>query len=144
MHALQEAADTSKDPLGEATGIMRIVYTGSEAALRAISAGKRQQPLPSPMVVVAYTMAALWMLIAMYFSIIFGLKFPSAQSRSWVMAFGISLIQDMVVQQSIRVAAKTTISLVVMPRIAAFLAGRILNAYRKPQPTVRRPTAAAN
>jgi hypothetical protein len=77
------------------------------------------------MVVVAYTMAALWMLIAMYFSIIFGLKFPSAQSRSWVMAFGISLIQDMVVQQSIRVAAKTTISLVVMPRIAAFLAGRM-------------------
>lgn len=38
----------------------------------------------------------------------------------------------MVVQQSIRIAAKTTISLVVMPRIAAFLAGRILNAYKKP------------
>jgi hypothetical protein len=146
--AMQEAADTSKDPLGEATGIMRIVYKGSEAALRAISsrqsAGKRQQPLPSPMVVVAYTMAALWMLIAMYFSIIFGLKFPSAQSRSWVMAFGISLIQDMVVQQSIRVAAKTTISLVVMPRIAAFLAGRILNAYKKPESSVRKPAAAAS
>jgi phosphate/sulfate permease len=148
MVAMAETADTSKDPLGEATGIMRFVYKGSEAALRAIStrqtAAKRQQPLPSAMVVVAYTMAGLWMLIAMYFSIIFGLKFPSAQSRSWVMAFGISLVQDMVVQQSIRVAAKTTISLVVMPRIAAFLAGRILNAYRKPQEAVRRPAASAN
>jgi len=147
MGAMAETADTSKDPLAEATGIMRFVYKGSEAALRAISsrqtASKRQQPLPSPMVVVAYTMAALWMLIAMYFSIIFGLKFPSAQSRSWVMAFGISLIQDMVVQQSIRVAAKTTISLVVMPRIAAFLAGRILNAYKKPQASVRKPASAA-
>jgi hypothetical protein len=147
-HAMAETADTSKNPLGEATGIMRFVYKGSEAALRAISsrqsAGKRQQPLPSPMIVVAYTMAALWMLIAMYFSIIFGLKFPSAQSRSWVMAFGISLIQDMVVQQSIRVAAKTTISLVVMPRIAAFIAGRILNAYKKPDSRLRRPAAAAD
>jgi hypothetical protein len=68
---------------------MRFVYKGSEAALRAMSGrqtvSKRQQPLPSPMVVAAYTMAALWMLIAMYFSIIFGLKFPSAQSRLWVM-----------------------------------------------------------
>jgi len=148
MPVMAQVADTGKDPLGEATGIMRFVYKGSEAALRAISsrqsAGKRQQPLPSPMIVVAYTMAALWMLIAMYFSIIFGLKFPAAQSRSWVMAFGIAIIQDMVVQQSIRVAAKTTISLVVMPRIAAFLAGRILNAYKKPQAVVRKPDVAAN
>ena len=60
------------------------------------------------------------------------------------MAFGISLIQDMVVQQSIRVAAKTTISLVVMPRIAAFIAGRILNAYKKPDSHLRRPAAAAD
>ena len=50
----------------------------------------------------------------------------------------------MVVQQSIRVAAKTTISLVVMPRIAAFIAGRILNAYKKPDSRLRRPAAAAD
>jgi hypothetical protein len=48
MSAMGATADTSKDPLGEATGIMRFVYKGSEAALRAVSGrqtvGKRGQP----------------------------------------------------------------------------------------------------
>ena len=50
--------------------------------------------------------------------------------QAWLISFFISVMQDLLVSETMMIAIKTTVITIVLPNIAAVLAGRIANKYK--------------
>lgn len=77
----------------------------------------------------AYALAFVWYMLCCYFCILYGVSFSREIEQAWLIAFFISILQDLLVQESFLVSAKMSAKMIVLPNLAAWMAGKIADRY---------------
>ena len=71
--------------------------------------------LPPKFSVAVYILAMLWMLLCSYFIVIHGIRFSPQMEEAWLVAFVVSVIQDILIQQVLVIVFKSTFQKVLLP-----------------------------
>eukprot|EP00960_Hanusia_phi_P061878 764965-Hanusia_phi.AAC.2 len=71
--------------------------------------------LPPNFSIAVYILAVLWMLLCSYFIVIHGIRFSAQMEEAWLVAFVVSIIQDILIQQVLVIVFKSTFQKVLLP-----------------------------
>jgi len=121
----------------ELTGMAKFESKIAKAAVRALTKPKRELTTTRTKRLIdyrfqylAYLMAFMWYMIAAYFAILYGLKFSTAIEQAWLIAFFVSVLQDLFVNETLIISATTSVQFIALPNIAGWMAGRIVSRYQ--------------
>mmetsp|Transcript_50277 Transcript_50277/g.129423 ORF Transcript_50277/g.129423 Transcript_50277/m.129423 type:complete len:149 (-) Transcript_50277:174-620(-) len=142
---LQRARTKLKFALKKTTGVAGAILdmTGSRAkrykkgtsAKRRKKRLKQKSSLPPVLEVIPYAMSIMTFFIAGYFTILYGLKFPEEMESAWLESVGVSLLQELVLQQVIKVMALAFLQSIVLPATLASIVNRIAQRAQATMPT---------
>ena len=80
----------------------------------------------------AYILATIWYMVCIYFCLLIGISFTKDVADAWILGFVISIVQDLVVMESIKLTTETGVNTLIKPQIISFLAATV--ASRVPAP----------
>jgi len=78
----------------------------------------------------AYALAFVWYMLCIYFSLLLGVTFTKSIADAWLLGFAISIFQDLVVMETLKLGGQTGVKLFVKPQIAVFLASQVASKYQ--------------
>ena len=78
----------------------------------------------------AYALAFAWYMVCLYMCVLYGLKFTPDIERAWLIAFFVSLFQDIFINETLLIGALASFRLTLMPRVLGFLAGHFVARSR--------------
>ena len=78
----------------------------------------------------AYLMATIWYLTACYFAILYGVAFSTEIEQAWLIAFFVSVLQDLFINETLIISVSTSVKYIFVPNAAGWMATRIVSKYQ--------------